>query len=499
VIEPGVIAVGLATGVVLAVLAAILPSLSASKTAIATELSGRAAQESAKPGGIWPKAVALLVLGLGGVIAATLATKSGGLQPWQATVTNASVVAAVVGLLSAAAYLSAQAITSIKPRPQRAHSATLSVALSGLRANGSRTTAIAGAVAVPVAVAVLLSGFLVAINRGVADVARAQADDRLVLTTTQFTDFGSMDAKFSPDTMAKLATLPGVDTVERLAEIETTLPNGSLAFVRAEDRPTFPFPVLAGQPPRQSVDADQVIVGGILARQNGIRVGDTLLLGSGARAAKVVVGTILATPEVGGRRIQMSYRLAEQIFGPQPAGLVFLKPAAGSSVPKLGEELGSQAFNQSVLATDAAGYENAVASGEARFLTPLNTLKYGLLAIAFISVTSTLLLTGMQRRREIALIQALGATRGKVFAVTTVEAVIASAVGAVFSAALSVAILEAVRRAAIVNVGSDSPLVFPLSEALLYAVLATTAAILAALIPAWRSTQTAPSTALRDE
>jgi putative ABC transport system permease protein len=242
-----------------------------------------------------------------------------------------------------------------------------------------------------------------------------------------------------------------------------------------------------------------VIIGGILARQNGIRVGDTLLLGSGTRAAKVVVGTILATPEVGGRRIQMSYRLAEQIFGPQPAALVFLKPATGSSVPRLGEELGSQAFNQPVLATDVAGYEKAVASGEARFLTPLNTLKFGLLAIAFISVTSTLLLTGMQRRREIALIQALGATGGKVFAVTTVEAVIASAVGAVFSAALSVAILEAVRRAAIVNVGSDSPLVFPLSEALLYAVLAATAAILAALIPAWRSTQTAPSTALRDE
>jgi putative ABC transport system permease protein len=499
VIQPGVIVVGLVTGVVLAVLAAILPSLSASKTAIATELSGRAAQENAKPGGIWPKAVALLVVGFGGVTAATLATTSGGLQPWQATVTDAAVVVAVVGLLSATAYLSAQAITSIKPRPHRAHSATLAVALSGLRANGSRTTAIAGAVAVPVAVAVLLSGFLVAINRGVADVARAQADGRLVLTTTQFTDFGSMDAKFSPDTMAKLAALPGVDTVERLAEIETTLPNGSLAFVRAEDRPTFPFPVLAGRLPQQSVDANQLIVGGILARQNGIRVGDTLLLGSGARATKVVVGTILATPEVGGRRIQMSYRLAEQIFGPEPAALVFLKPAAGSSVPKLGEELGSQAFNQPVRATDAAGYEHAVASGEARFLAPLNSLKYGLLAIAFISVSSTLLLTGMRRRREIALIQALGATGGKVFAVTTVEAVIASAVGAVFSAALSVAILEAVRRAAIVNVGSDSPLVFPVSEALLYAALATTAAILAALIPAWRSTQTAPSTALRDE
>lgn len=499
IVQPSVIAIGLATGVLLAVLAAILPSRSASRTAIASELSGRAAQESAKPGGIWPKALALLVVGFGGVIAAAWATRSGGLEPWQATVTDVAVVLAVVGLLSAAAYLSAQAITTIKPRPQRTRSATLAVALSGLRANGSRTTAIAGAVAVPVAVAVLLSGFLVAIKAGVADVARAQAADRLVVTTTQFTDFGSMDAKFSPPTMAQLRALPGVDTVERLAEIESTLPNGSLAFVRAEDRPTFPFPVLAGQPPQQSVDNDQLIIGGILARQNGIRVGDTLLLGSGARAAKLVVGTILATPEVGGRRIQMSYRLAEQIFGPQPPGLVFLKPTPDSSVDKLGAGIALRRFNQTVTATTAAGYEDAVASGEARFLTPLNTLKYGLLAIAFISVSATLLLTGIRRRREIALIQALGATRGKVFAVTTVEAVIASAVGAIVSAALSVAILEAVRRAAIVNVGSNSPLAFPLSEALLYAALATAAAVLASLVPAWRSTKTAPATALRDE
>jgi putative ABC transport system permease protein len=64
---------------------------------------------------------------------------------------------------------------------------------------------------------------------------------------------------------------------------------------------------------------------------------------------------------------------------------------------------------------------------------------------------------------------------------------------------LSIAILDAVRRAAIVDVGSVTPFIFPLSEAIKYAALATMAAILAAVIPAWRSTQAAPSTALRDE
>jgi len=499
VVEPGVVAVGLGTGVLLAVLAAIVPSLSASNTAIATELSGRAAYEDAKSRNIWHKAAALLAIGFAGLICVWLATASGGLEPWQAGLANVGVVIVIVGLLLAAAYLSAQVIASIRIPPGRSHGAALAVALTGLRTDESRTTAIAGAVAVPVAVATLLSGFLVAIDHGVAKVAQAQAAGRLVATTTRFSDWGSMDAKFSPATVAKLSSLPGVDAIERMSEIEVTLANGSLAYVRAEDRPTFSYPVLAGQAPKMSVDADQLVIGGILARETGIRVGDTLLLGSGPKARKIVVGTIVATPEVGGRRIQMRYPLAEQIFGPQPASLVFVKPAANSTLDHIAAEIESSHFNQPVTVVDAAGYRAAVVSGESRFLAPLNTLKYGLLAIAFVSVSSTLLLLGIRRRREIALIQALGATPSKVFAVTTIEAVVASAVGALLGGVLSVAILEAVRRAAVVDVGSITPLIFPLSEATRYAVLAMLAAVFAAVVPAWKSTQAAPATVLRDE
>jgi putative ABC transport system permease protein len=499
VVEPGVVVVGLGTGVLLAVLAAIIPSLSASNTAIATELSGRAAHENTESRNIWHKAAALLAIGFAGLICVWLATASGGLEPWQAGVANVGVLIVIVGLLLAAAYLSAQIITSIRLPPDRRRGATLTIALTGLRADASRTTAVAGAVAVPVAVATLLSGFLVAIDHGVANVAQAQADGRLVVTTTRFTDWASMDAKFSPNTIAKLASLPGVDAIERMAEIEITLANGSLAYVRAEDRPTFPFPVLAGQAPKMSVDADQLVIGGILARENGIRVGDSLTLGIGPRARRIVVGTIVATPELGGRRIQMRYRLAEQIFGPQPADLVFVKPAAKSTVDQIAAEVRSSHFDQPVKAVDAAGYRAAVASGESRFLRPLNTLKYGLLVIAFVSVSSTLLLLGVRRRREIALIQALGATPSKVFAVTTIEAIVASAAGALTGGVLSIAIIEAVRRAAVVDVGSVSPLIFPLSEAMRYGALATVAAIFAAVVPAWKNTQAAPSSELRDE
>jgi putative ABC transport system permease protein len=499
VVEPGVVVAGLGIGILLAVLAAIVPSLSASKTPIATELSGRAAYEDTKSTRIWPKAAGLLATGFAAAFLVLSATLSGGLAPWQAAIANGAVVVTIVGLLLAAAYFSAQILASIQFQPDRAHSAVLAIAFTGLRTDQTRTTAIAGAVAVPVAVATLLSGFLVAIDRGVENVAQAQANDRLVVTTTRFTDWGSTDAKFSPDSMAKLAALPGVGGLERMAEVEITLANGSLAYVRAEDRPTFSYQVFAGQPASASVNADQLVIGGILARQNGIRVGDTVQLGSGPTARRIPVGTIVATPEVGGLRIQMSYRLAEQIFGRQPPGLVFLKPAAGLSLKRVVAEMNAASFSQPLKVVNAKGYRVAVVNGESRFLAPLNTLKYGLLAIAFISVSSTLLLLGIRRRREIALIQALGATPAKVFAVTTLEAVIASATGALLGAVVSVPIIATVGRAAIVDVGAVTPLIFPMSEAIGYAILAILAAVLAAVVPAWKTTQAALAPQLRDE
>jgi putative ABC transport system permease protein len=247
------------------------------------------------------------------------------------------------------------------------------------------------------------------------------------------------------------------------------------------------------------MNAEELVIGAVLARERGVQTGDTLSLGSGARARDMIVGTVLATPELGGRQMHLPYRLADEIFGSEPAGLVLVTPAPGYSLDQVSAEINSTTFNQRVQVIDSHGYRDATARGVARFLTPLNALRYGLLGIAFVSVSSTLLLVGLRRRREVALIQALGATRFKVFAITTVEAVVASAAGALFGALLSIAIMDAVGRAAIVNVGSVTQLSFPLSQALTYAALATAAAVIAAVLPAWKNLQAAPATELRDE
>jgi putative ABC transport system permease protein len=210
------------------------------------------------------------------------------------------------------------------------------------------------------------------------------------------------------------------------------------------------------------------------------------------------IGTIVATPEYGGRRSYMPHSIAEQIYGPQPAGLIFATPESGFTAAQVIENIGAAQFDQPVTAVDTDGDASEIATSIGRYLTPLNTLKYGLLVSAFLSVLSTLLLVGIRRRREVALIQALGATRARVFSITTIEAVVAGAAGGLFGAVLSIAISEAVRRAAVVNVGLVTPLVFPWTDAVMYAVLATVAAVFAAIIPAWKSTRSTPATELRD-
>ncbi|HTI77588.1 MAG TPA: FtsX-like permease family protein [Mycobacterium sp.] len=499
VVQPLVPVIGVAIGVLMAVLAATPPTLSVLKTPIASDLSGRSPQMNMESRRIWPKAAGLVVVGCCGVVAAEMATRSGGLQPWQAVVASGGVVLAIVGLLPAAAYLSTQLISVARVSQTRTGAATLRIALTGLRANASRTAAMAGAVAVPVAVASVLSSFLVGISSTSAVVANAQAAGRLVVTTTRFSNWYALDSGFSEETITKLASLPGVDHVERMVEIEVSLADGASAYVSAQDYPALPFPVLAGQSQQATLHADELVVGSTLAREEHVRVGDTMRLGSGTQARNMVIGTIIASPELGGRRIYMPYPAAEQVFGARPAGLVRIMPAAGVPVAQVAEEIRSATFNQPVKVANLAAYRNEIADGANNFLVPLNALEYGLLAIAFVSVSATLLLVGLRRQREMALIQALGATKSKVFAITAVEAMVAGAVGAGFGAALSVAITEAVRRAAVIVVGSLSPLNFPWAEAIEYSLFAAAAAVVAAVVPAWKNTQAAPATALRDE
>jgi len=98
------------------------------------------------------------------------------------------------------------------------------------------------AVAVPVAIAMLLSGFLIAINRGSKNLAESQASGRLVATTTRFNRLGVAGRTIFTRHRSEARFATGVEAIERMVEIEISLRMDHRRTSTPRNQRAFPFP-----------------------------------------------------------------------------------------------------------------------------------------------------------------------------------------------------------------------------------------------------------------
>ncbi len=511
VVQPSIVVVGLLTGVLTAVGAAILPTRKATRVDLAGEISGRSTRAEDRPRSTWRRAAILIGIGGGAIVAARIGTIGGGLTGWQPTLTRLGLVVAIAALFALAGALAPNLI-GLAARPLRLRTAgrharnprrtggppTLTVGVINLVGDARRTSALATAVAVPVATAGLLSGLLLAVEQGSVDVTRIAADDRAVATTTRFADYGPIEAKLSPATLAILSELPQVERVDRATEIEVGFTGGELVYIQAQENPRFPYAVLAGDPAGDVIARGDVIIGSMLARQRDLRPGDTLTLPTLQGLHDWTVGAVWAEPQSGGTTVLMTMSDAEEFFGRQPTGLIYATPTGGNTQATV-EAIAAAQVDQPVRAVDPAGYGAAVADDTARFLRPFTALQAGLLSVAFISVVSTLLLVGIQRRREMATITAIGATPRRLLSLVTVEAIIAGTAGALLGAVVTLGVLDAIGQDAVIDIGIKPPFLYPAGTVAVYGALAVAMAAVAAQIPGWRATRIEPAQALRDQ
>ncbi len=123
----------------------------------------------------------------------------------------------------------------------------------------------------------------------------------------------------------------------------------------------------------------------------------------------------------------------------------------------------------------------------------------GLLAvavlIALLGVGNTLSLSVLERGRELALLRALGLTRGQLRASIAVEAALLALVGALAGVVLGIAYGYAGARALVGGL-TTVPLVVPWPRLLLVLALALVAAVVAAWLPSRRAARVAPAAGL---
>jgi lipoprotein-releasing system permease protein len=124
--------------------------------------------------------------------------------------------------------------------------------------------------------------------------------------------------------------------------------------------------------------------------------------------------------------------------------------------------------------------------------------------IAVLNITTTLILVVVERRRDIAVLNTLGATARSVMSIFMIEGAIVGALGAVSGVLLGTVAILLANRYQLVSLSADVysishvPLAFNLRDALLAAVVALVLSIVATLYPARAAGKLRPVEILRD-
>jgi putative ABC transport system permease protein len=320
------------------------------------------------------------------------------------------------------------------------------------------------------------------------------------------------------------SVLPTVQAVSGVKEvfgdverIGTTIVDHQGKAVTTGGAPTIgllwnPYPDMAalhlkaGSPPQGD---SQVVIDAKTATNHGINPGDRIeiILPVGPPRTFTVSGvagfgtqdnlagaTIAAFDPQAGRAILGSENEYESIFVKADSGVSAeqLKTRVATVLPAGVEAVTGQSLAQEQ--TDAVK-------------TLTNVLSTFLLVFALIAlfvgsfiILNTFSILVAQRQRELALLRAMGATRGQVLRSVVLEATITGLIASMVGVAFGILIakgLEALLNAIGLDLGS-TPLQVAWTTVVIGLVLGTLVTVVASLAPAWRATRVAPVEALRE-
>lgn len=245
-----------------------------------------------------------------------------------------------------------------------------------------------------------------------------------------------------------------------------------------------------------------------LATQYGIKVGDTLTVRHGtARHTITVVGLLRPTDEVTSQGLQnlliMDISAAQELLD-----MVGHLSAIDLIIPD-NTEGEAQLGQIKVILPEGTTIQTATARSEAisgmteSFSLSLTALSLLALVVGMFLIYNTVTFSVVQRRPVLGTLRALGVTRRQVFALIVWEAILLSAIGAIFG--LIAGVLMG-RAAVSVVTRTISSLYFtvtvrnvavPIESLIKGVVIGVGASILAALVPAYEATTTPPSGTLK--
>jgi lipoprotein-releasing system permease protein len=242
----------------------------------------------------------------------------------------------------------------------------------------------------------------------------------------------------------------------------------------------------------------EAIIGRELASDLGVRVGDRLTVQTGtvSDSFRVTALVDLGIKELNRRTVIVPLRAAQNLLAlPGGATNLDLKVKDVWSAQALAQELRRQ-LPYKIESWQESNAQLVSALNAQSVSTSL--IRGVVLVVVVLGIASVLVVSVVQKRREIGILRAMGATRGQILRLFLVQGAVVGALGSLLGIVLAVVMIWLFTR--FVR-GSDGLPLFvitlPLGTALQVALVATVCGVFAAIAPARRAAAMDPAQAIR--
>ena len=491
---------GLVIGTLIGLLAAIRPVRQALRADVAAEISGREQRAQSSTPTTVRRALLYTLIVIAGAVLSWLGSRNGSLEGWQPA-------AAFAGFLLAMLFVSftlgawAPVVIGALPRRRGPSYGVIRLGIANLVREPGRTAVMAVAIAATVITAFVTSSFDRAIDQDIASgYAHSSRAHSVLVTTVASAGGNNPDGQISQATLAALGRLPGVRGIDALYGELTGHSAGQLTLVESEATPSLRgIAVYSGTSTLTDFEKGQVMVGPNLARRDHLHHGSVLTLDTPTGLAGVTVQGVWNNGDAAGDNVYLPLALQQRLFGPSDPSAAALLVSSGFTTTGVAAEARAAHLGAYLKISTPASQLSTADSNAASQLTPFLVLQRALLLVAFISVLSTLLLAGLQRRREFGLLGAVGMTPRELSRMVMAEAFTVGFVAVGLSVAVGFLVLYVLLNVTPLLNGYHDTYAPDIVSLLVYGPIAVAVAVLASLWPGRLAARTPILEALKYE